>query len=426
MSEFNATSGKAKILFQMTGSIACFKACQLISKLIQTGHSVQVVASSAALQFVGPATLEGLTSRKVVSDLFEGGNVMDHIHLVRWADLIITAPASANFINKIASGVGDDLLTTQFLAHDFKKPYLIAPAMNTAMYLHPITQTSIQKLRSLGIGILETASGVLACGEIGWGRLLDPELILREIQNNLESFSPAPKSIIKTSNQKAVLSSRILVTAGGTSEAIDAVRVISNRSTGATGAQLSDTLIQLGFDLTFVHSKSSMLPTGQCEKLEFESFADLEDVLRRELPLKDYRAVIHAAAVSDFSPTSVSPGKISSEDILQLKFKKNPKLVDHLREIANNQDLKIIAFKLTASKSIEDRENAVKKLFAHSKADLIIQNDVHEIKGSGSLDSHSFQIYKQGNRDQSLNTKLELSAYLGNYLHSFLQEGRSK
>ncbi|PWU21736.1 MAG: bifunctional phosphopantothenoylcysteine decarboxylase/phosphopantothenate--cysteine ligase CoaBC, partial [Bdellovibrio sp.] len=149
----------------MTGSIAAFKACALLSKIVQSGATVQVAASAAALRFVGEATLEGLSGRPVAKDLWESGRAMEHIQLVRWADLIIVAPASAHFINRAANGVGDDLLTTMFLAHDFTKPFMIAPAMNTAMYLHPVTKGSITKLRELGIQVLETASGVLACGE---------------------------------------------------------------------------------------------------------------------------------------------------------------------------------------------------------------------------------------------------------------------
>ena len=185
----------------MTGSIACYKACQAVSRLVQAGCEVQVVASPAALQFVGNATIEGLTGKPVVSDLYASGNAMDHIHLVRWADLILVAPASANFINKIARGVGDDLLTTMFLAHDFKKPYLVAPAMNTSMYLHPATQDSIQALKKMGVEILETASGVLACGEVGWGRLLEPDLIVQEV---LSRLSPAESDCSKEASVKSL------------------------------------------------------------------------------------------------------------------------------------------------------------------------------------------------------------------------------
>src|SRR5690606_33467299 len=131
---------RSKILFIMTGSIACYKACQLLSKLSQNNYEVQVVATASALEFVGNATLEGLSGKAVVSDIFAHGRNMDHIHLARWADLIIVAPATANFINKMAQGAADDLASTLFLAHDFTKPFLVAPAMNTSMYQHPATQ----------------------------------------------------------------------------------------------------------------------------------------------------------------------------------------------------------------------------------------------------------------------------------------------
>jgi phosphopantothenoylcysteine decarboxylase/phosphopantothenate--cysteine ligase len=409
-------SDKANILFQMTGSIACFKACQVLSKLVQAGYSVQVVASAAALQFVGNATIEGLTGKQVVSDLYEPGRMMDHIHLVRWADLIIAAPASANFINKIASGVGDDLLTTQFLAHDFKKPFLLAPAMNTAMYLHPITQASIQKLRALKVEILETASGVLACGEVGWGRLLEPDLIFQEIEKRLQSISESSSNL--TTFEKKASGPRVLVTSGGTSEAIDSVRVLTNKSTGSTGAHITDTLLQLGFAVTYVHASTAVLPNWDCEKQSFQSFSDLKTVLESELSKKDYVAVIHAAAVSDFSPTASSPGKISSDGDFELKLKQNPKLVDHLREMAQNPDLQVIAFKMTAHASEKGQLAAVEKLFSHSKANLIVQNDLDEM--DPSTGKHFFHVYRGTYKEKDLHSKNELSFYLGQYLNDFL------
>lgn len=393
---------KSKILFQMTGSIACFKACQVISKLVQAGHEVQVVASPSALQFVGNATIEGLTGKPVVSDLFESGNVMDHIHLVRWADLILVAPASANFINKAARGVGDDLITTQFLAHDFKKPYLIAPAMNTMMYLHPATQSSLKVLREMGVEILETASGVLACGEVGWGRLLEPQLIVEEVEKRLGKTGSGNKAPSRSDRLK------ILVTSGGTQEAIDPVRVITNKSTGSTGAALTDVLSQFGMDVTYLHSETAKLPQSECEKVSFSSFESLQRNLQSLLREKNYKAVIHLAAVSDFSPVESSTKKISSDDELVLKFKRNPKLVDHLREMAGNEELKVIAFKLTANASEPEKAAAAQKLWSHSKADLIVQNDASSMG--------QFQIYQKGERGQSLSGKQELGFYLGEYL----------
>ena len=226
----------------MTGSIASYKACGVLSKLKQAHHEVKVVMSPSSLQFVGKATIEGLTGETAITDMYGDGQVMDHIHLMRWADLIIVAPATAHYINRIANGIGDDLLTTLFLAHDFKKPFLVTPAMNTMMYLHPTTQRSIKKLKEMGIEILEAASGVLACGEVGYGRLLEPELILNEIEQRLQSS--AEIKLTGATSSTASKNIQVLMTAGGTSEPIDDIRVITNRSTGKTASVLADHLVE--------------------------------------------------------------------------------------------------------------------------------------------------------------------------------------
>jgi phosphopantothenoylcysteine synthetase/decarboxylase len=176
---------KSKILFQLTGSIAAYKSCSVISKLVQEGFEVQAVCTPSALQFIGQATLAGLTGRPVFTDVFESNRMMDHIHLAKWADLAIVCPASANSINKLAQGIADDAVGTLFLAYDLKKPYLIAPAMNQEMFQHPATQASIQKLQSWNVRVLPTDSGWQACGDLGPGRLLDPDMIHQEILKGL-------------------------------------------------------------------------------------------------------------------------------------------------------------------------------------------------------------------------------------------------
>ena len=375
---------KSKILFKMTGSIACYKACNVISKLVQTGHEVQVVASTAALKFVGEATLEGLTGKPVITDLWSPGNIMDHLHLMRWADLILVAPASSNYINKIAHGVGDDLLTTLFLAHDFKKPFLLAPAMNTSMYLHPVTQKSIELLRSFhqprSIEVLEAASGVLACGEVGYGKLLDPELIFREVTRALESNPPAQVAASTALRPKNELL-KVLITAGGTQEPIDDVRVITNLSTGGTGARIAETLYELGIEVTLLHAHGARLPRSGCKKLSFQSFEDLQQTLKSTLAAGDFDAVIHLAAVSDYSlKGGKNRGKLSSSaEVMTLELKRNPKLVSQLRNFAQDSKLKVIAFKMTSTDSLQARDQAVAQLFSESQADLVIQNDLSEI-----------------------------------------------
>ena len=163
-----------KLLFLLTGSIACFKACELISRLAKRGVAVQTVASAGALQFVGAATLEGLTGRPPFTGLYDTGRAMDHINLARWADAAIVCPATANSLNRFAAGLADDPSGALFLAWELaKKPWLIAPAMNATMWDHPATRASRQRLAEQGARLLPVGDGRLACGETGEGRLLE-------------------------------------------------------------------------------------------------------------------------------------------------------------------------------------------------------------------------------------------------------------
>jgi len=179
------SKSKGKILFQLTGSIACYKACNVVSKLVQEGFDVKTVCSQNALKFIGKSTLEGLTHNAVYVDTFEDRSALEHIALTKWLDLAIICPATANIINKLAAGIGDDYISTVFLAFDFSKPYLIAPAMNQNMWAHPATRRSTGILKDWGVKILGTGTGYQACGDKGAGRLLEPEAIYTEIKNNL-------------------------------------------------------------------------------------------------------------------------------------------------------------------------------------------------------------------------------------------------
>jgi phosphopantothenoylcysteine decarboxylase/phosphopantothenate--cysteine ligase len=173
------------VLFQLSGSIACYKACSVVSGLVRDGHSVQCVASESALKFIGAATLEGLAGRELLTETFQPGRWMEHIELNRWADLSILCPATANRLNKMATGIADDLLGNLWLTHDFEKPIFVAPAMNTRMWTHPVTQESLATLERLGVRILRPGAGSLACGEIGEGRLMEPEAILAALFEQL-------------------------------------------------------------------------------------------------------------------------------------------------------------------------------------------------------------------------------------------------
>lgn len=164
-------SPSKKILFSLCGSIACYKSCDLISKLVQEGHEVQTIATESALKFVGKASLEGLTGKTVFTNEYEESRMMNHIHLMNWADLIVVSPATANTINSMAAGTSNNIISSLFLAYDFKKNFIVFPAMNPKMYLHPATQDSIRKLQSWGIKIVEPEEGRVACNESGPGRL---------------------------------------------------------------------------------------------------------------------------------------------------------------------------------------------------------------------------------------------------------------
>lgn len=372
----------------MSGSIACYKACGLVSMLVKNGFEVKVAASNSALKFIGEATLEGLTGEAVYSDLWKKGSAMEHIHLERWADLIIAAPGSAHFINRIAHGIGDDLLTTIFLAHEFKKPFLIAPAMNTAMYLNPVTQKSLQTLKDFGIKILEAASGVLACGETGYGKLLEPELLFQEIQKALQT--PASPSANTKTSPKAI--KKVLITAGGTREPLDDVRFITNVSTGITGEQIAATLAELGLQVTLDLAQSSAVkPSDAYSVKRFDTFSSLSSLLEKQLAEENFDLVIHAAAVSDFT-VDKAVGKMSSNEDLTLNLKRNPKIVNSLKQWSKNKDLKLIAFKLT-SQATEDQVKAkVFKVLEEARADAVIQND---IKSTDDRKTHQFQIFNK-------------------------------
>ncbi len=397
---------KSKILFIMTGSIASYKACGVLSKLKQNGHSVKVVMSPSSLQFVGAATIEGLIGEPAITDMYANGQVMDHIHLARWADLIIVAPATAHYINRISNGIGDDLLTTLFLAHDFKKPFLIAPAMNTMMYLHPTTQRSIKKLKEMQIEILETASGVLACGEVGYGRLLEPDLIVKEIESRLTQIHSSSGDFSKELSYDSK-NIRVLMTAGGTSEPIDDIRAITNKSTGKTASVLADHLIESGLDLTFLHSENSIKPKNPCDQKSFVTFKDLQILLETELKTNRYDWVIHTAAVSDYS-VETTHGKISSDfEEVTLILKRNPKLISFIKKLS--PESKLIGFKLTSSVDQNYIQEKVNQLFTLSQCDFVVQNDWNDIKNNRRLFHFFYGVHQQS---ITLNGFEELSATL--------------
>lgn len=458
LTDSNQNKRPARILYLMSGSIACFKSCQVISQLVQAGCEVQIVATKNTFEFVGQATLEGLTGKTAINDLFENGKMMDHIHLQRWADLIILAPATANMINKFSSGICDDLVSTLFMAHDFKKPFLVAPAMNHAMFDHPITQSNLFKLQQIGIVMIHPENGSLACGESGTGRLANPEVILQhlhahlhfgyqsanknqgllteeqmsftdqehsyltqslKLNNDIEQTKALDKTKMILSNQKPI---RILVTAGGTQEPIDAVRVISNLSSGRTGIQIAENLQNAGFQVTLVRSKNSQGTASTLKEKVFTDYQSLQQILESELSNEHFDAVIHSAAVSDYSVQHVGEysnqqvkNKMSSDkDQVTLVLKKNPKLIDSFKHYTLNKNMICFGFKLTVRANEDERKAAVKKLFDHSDVDYVVHNDLSEIDVESG--THLFHVYNKYMTSSMMQNNSDLCYFISQIL----------
>ena len=378
-----STDRPLRVLLLMSGSIAAFKVVQLISRLVQApvGAEVEVVMTSAARAFIGEASLEGLTGRRVRSDTFAAGDHMDHIRLVRWADVVLAAPCTANTLNKLALGIGDDLIGTLFLAHDFSKPWLIAPAMNTRMYEHPTTRGSLDRLRGMGCTIVEGGSGALACGEIGAGRLAEPEVLLEAVLRAAQrppARSPAERQPLARHGAL-----KILVTAGGTRMPLDAVRSIVNGSTGRTGAAIATDLAALGHAVTLLTALGAAGAEDLTRLERYDDFDSFERSLRSLLAEESYDVLVQSAAVSDWRPIAAaerpSLGKIDSDtDTLTLRLERTPKLVGLVRSWSRNPALRIVAFKLTVGAADGERRRKIAPLLAHEGVVAVVANDLQD------------------------------------------------
>lgn len=372
------------ILLLMSGSIACAKATGLISAWVKQGHELEIACTRSVAHFVGHATLEGFSGKPVLGDAFESGRVMDHIHLAQWADVVILAPATSHQINKLAHGIADDAVGSLWQAAWGRgKPMVVVPAMNSHMWDYPATRDSLERLQSWGVHILQPTTGTLACGEQGAGRMLEVEKILQQADHIM---LPKPGG------------KRILLTAGGTREPIDSVRYIGNLSSGRTAAQLSDALTRAGHEVCWLGAESAQRPALSCQQLSYVSFNDLQNSLQQLLQSQSWDAVIHAAAVSDYSIDRIEQGsevietgsaKLKSSGEISLHLKPNPKLLDQLRGWSSNTEVRIVGFKLTDTADREQRSKAVQQLFQRAEVDAVVHNELQEM----SADSHPFTLH---------------------------------
>ncbi len=375
-----------KILIGLSGSISAYKVCELISLLKKQNAEVKTIATDSALEFVGKATLEGLSENPVVTSDFTDGQMMAHIQLAKWADVFLIAPASAQTINSLHSGVGHSPLISTYLAYDLKKPLLVAPAMNTQMLFHPTTQQSFKQLSSWGLRILPTGDGPLACGDVGAGRLLEPEVLLKEIT---EALYPTARL-------------SILITAGGTKIPIDSVRAITNTSSGRTGTLLADYLAQKKYSVDLLLSNDAEAPASAKNVSRFETYNDLAKLLEEKLTKNKYDLVIHAAAVSDFALENTdSKGKIPSGKSMVLHLYPTEKIIAKIKQW--NNSCRLVGFKLTDTADEDLRHESIRKLFTQS-ADWVIHNDLSEITN----ESHQFRLYDEKNEVAHCDNKQQL------------------
>lgn len=347
------------IIVGITGGIAVYKICYLVSSLKKQGYDVHVLMSKEAQEFVTPLTFQTLSNNKVITDMFTIDYTPDvhHISLAKKADLFVIAPATANVIAKVANGIADDMLTTTFLASNCKK--LIVPAMNTQMLMNPVTQDNIQKCRNYGMHIFESNSGYLACGDVGKGRLPEPAEIEDKIKEVLE-------------DDKFLAGKHILVTAGPTSEAIDPVRMITNHSTGKMGYALARAARNMGAHVTLVSGTRKIEDIRDVEMVHVTSAKDMaEAVLSRQ---NDMDCMILAAAVADYTPVSVADNKIhKSEGEMSIPLKRTQDILKTLGE--NKKDGQVlIGFSMETENMVErTKEKLVKK-----NCDYIVANNLKE------------------------------------------------
>lgn len=361
------------VLLGVTGGIAAYKAAALASALVKQHAAVEVVMTENATQFVTPLTFEQLTGRRTMVNTFDRNfsHQVEHIALAERTDLVIVAPATANVCAKLAHGLADDMLTTTILA--CRCPKLIAPAMNTNMYENPVTQDNLALLRHYGWEVIEPASGRLACGAVGKGKLPEPEEILQYILRHL-AF---PHDLA---------GKKVLVTAGPTQEAIDPVRYLTNHSTGKMGYAIARMAMLRGADVTLVSGPTAIVPPPFVTVVPVVSAQDMFEAVAANAPESDF--IFKAAAVADYTPANYSDNKVKkSEGDMSIPLKRTRDILKYLGE--NRVPGQVICgFSMETQNMVENsREKLVKK-----NVDMICANNLKQSGAGFGVDTNVITI----------------------------------
>lgn len=364
-----------KILIGITGGIAAYKIPQLVRILKKEGAEVQVVLSEAAKNFVTPQTLSVLSENPALSDFFQSnqGEWNNHVHLGLWADVIVVAPAGANTLGKMAHGLCDNLLMSVILSA--RCPIFIAPAMDLDMWTHPSTQANIDTLVNRGVHMIDPEEGSLASGLQGKGRMAEPETIANHLA---EFLTPAPNYF---------LGKRVLVTAGGTQEAIDPVRYIGNHSSGKMGFAIAEQLIAMGAEVELVYGSVTVNPPSNCNTHKTLSAHAMK--LQCETLFPQCDVLIMAAAVADYHPQEVATEKIKkSEASLTITLVKNPDILKSLSQ-SKKEHQSVIGFALET----EQEEFHAKEKLQKKNLDCIVLNSLKNPKAGFAVDTNEVTLF---------------------------------
>jgi len=378
-----------RILLGVTGGIAAYKSPDLVRRLRERGAEVQVVMTAAAREFVTPTTFQAVSGRPVRSDLWDAAAeaAMGHIELARWAEVVLVAPASADFLARIASGQANDLLATLCLAT--QAPIAVAPAMNHVMWENPATRANVATLAARGVHVLGPAAGDQACGEVGEGRML-------------ESLDLAERLGALLRADGALAGRRVLITAGPTRECIDPVRFISNRSSGKMGFATAQAAREAGAEVVLVSGPVSLTTPPGVRRIDVESAADMLNAVLRELPNTD--VFISTAAVADYRPVRAAQQKIKkTADTLELPMQRT---VDVLATVAASTERPFVVGFAAETESVE--QNARAKLLKKN-LDMIAANEVGHDKVFDCEDNQLIVLSRNARHELARAGKLTLA-----------------
>ena len=378
-----------RIILGITGGIAAYKSAEITRRLQDEGAEVRVVMSESAQEFIRPLTLQALSGNPVHTDLLdpEAEAAMGHIELARWADLVLIAPATANFVATLNQGSANDLMSSICLATT--APVMIAPAMNQAMWSNSASQQNIESLKQREVIILEPDNGIQACGDVGPGRLPQPETIVRQVG-----------SVFKTGEMTG---KKVVITAGPTREAIDPVRYISNHSSGKMGYAIADAMIDAGAEVILISGPVSLKQPDRCTLVSVTSAHEMLEAATEAA--KGTNIFISAAAVADYYITETSDQKIKKKsDKMTLNLAKTPDIVSIIKE--NNPKLFVLGFAAETQKV----EQYAREKLARKNLDAIIANDVsREDIGFNSDDNEALWVEQESTHHFSKCNKAQLA-----------------